>query len=663
MENWLNGSVDHWRKVCPQLPIGKKHKKLQEIALNDATLNDLKNQMMQNGVFRLESIISQELCKKLANGVNCLLSKGYPASFIILYDPVWEVVQIIQKVLQLTTSKRNVMNFDILSWHIDPSRDQSGFSPHRDRQPQDVSASFFTSQELSEDERNSGHDATLIPKYSTCWLALTRATPENSCLYMLPKPSDPGYAAGDNHDDPRDPLEVAINGNKEVYQNITAFPLEVGSAVMFSHRILHWGSKGRAGYPEPRISLSFAVSEPGYEAPYLNDADLNPSFEMRLALASAQMLIYHERFNFSPEQLHAFYKCFSSQKDKFNPVYQRQVEKEFVDAVKEVISTEDDTNEDAFDAALDAMLDNVMEGGDVDDDFCGSGEESAGDSESDDEKSEDLPIFGNDDDDTSGQITAEKFAELASFLNQQKGEELSEEEEEDDEAHGCCGGEDSCHGGMCDDPKERLKMIVGAIREIYEISQEAKENPSEDDEEEALEGAMTYERFGELTARARNAYARKEKKSTETEGEDEDEVPQLVGPDITSETCESQLEEDCCGDCDEGECQLAAAQPEDDCCGGCDEGECHVSDPKFRMKRFAGAIREVYELSKQFDENQEGEEDQSGEAPEGAMTYTRFVELAKQANAAFNRKRKTSGNLALEENLSKKMKWHKINTF
>jgi hypothetical protein len=35
--------------------------------------------------------------------------------------------------------------------------------------------------------------------------------------------------------------------SKEQYQHIRAVPLRGGEAVVFSHRIIHWGSRGRAG--------------------------------------------------------------------------------------------------------------------------------------------------------------------------------------------------------------------------------------------------------------------------------------------------------------------------------------------------------------------------------------------------------------------------------
>jgi hypothetical protein len=61
-------------------------------------------------------------------------------------------------------------NFDMLAWHIDARRKQVGFSPHRDRQPDNLDAlkdSFYPDGQA---------------KYITHWIALAEANPNNSCL-------------------------------------------------------------------------------------------------------------------------------------------------------------------------------------------------------------------------------------------------------------------------------------------------------------------------------------------------------------------------------------------------------------------------------------------------------------------------------------------------
>lgn len=127
---------------------------------------------------------------------------------------------------------------------------------------------------------------------------------------MIPKYLDPGYMLSDsptvakpssckrkkidnyakkkkisesksNENSDRDPLREALL-DKENYQHIRAMPLDPGEFVIFTHRILHWGSKGRKNYAgPPRISLSVAFSDPSFEAPYFAMQTRRPSFELR----------------------------------------------------------------------------------------------------------------------------------------------------------------------------------------------------------------------------------------------------------------------------------------------------------------------------------------------------------------------------------------------
>lgn len=67
--------------------------------------------------------------------------------------------------------------------------------------------------------------------------------------------------------------------------------------VLLACRTIHWGSKGRKGYPTPRISISWGCADDAYEPAYFSRDHLPcPPLDLRLALAGAQMIIYHERF-------------------------------------------------------------------------------------------------------------------------------------------------------------------------------------------------------------------------------------------------------------------------------------------------------------------------------------------------------------------------------
>ena len=240
----------------------------------------------------------------------------------------------------------NRLNFDALCWHVDPADARpSAFSPHRDRQPDDAPSTFRA-------------DGTAM--YATAWVPFTDATPENSCLYVIPRQHDPGYFVGDD-DDPgadKDPLQLCLP-DKEAYQHITAVPAEAGSAVVFTHRIIHWGSRGRGrpkGYDtsaaatastapplkpvEPRVCVSFGFADDAYEPAYVaRSSNLPfPPLAHRAALVSAQCIVYHERFPPSVRMLRLMHDAVTSvgAEGLFDSAYKKKVMYEYVQAAAAV---------------------------------------------------------------------------------------------------------------------------------------------------------------------------------------------------------------------------------------------------------------------------------------------------------------------------------------
>jgi hypothetical protein len=262
------------------------------------------------------------LVESIVKGIYKLRVKGFPPTFFLLFDECWEIIQMFSNMLKNVTDNK-YCNFDILAWVIDAAEGSgAGFSPHRDRQPNDVASSFH---------------ANHFPKYCTCWIALTEATPENSCLYMIPKWADPGYSIVEGDD--TDPLREALK-DKHDYQNIRAVPLSEGNSVVFSHRILHWGSRAsrtKVPPPPPRVSMAFAMSDDSFERPYLDPSVLPlPPFALRAALACAQMIIYYQRFQCDAKQLLIFKTCFELQSHHFDGEYAKKVRFEFANAVMEL---------------------------------------------------------------------------------------------------------------------------------------------------------------------------------------------------------------------------------------------------------------------------------------------------------------------------------------
>lgn len=347
----------YWKSICPDLHVNDKN--FQNDASSVFPLSTEKKQSFKSGLtnegyFTLLSECKDINMEKLASNVARLMQYGWPPSFLIIFDEIWAIVHKMSQIMFETT--QNKMNMDILIWYIDPNNNQSGFSPHRDRQPENAKETF----------RKDG-----TPLYATCWMPFTDACPDNSCLYFIPKWADPGYLNGDRDD--MDPLQVALP-KKESYQNIRAIPLAAGTAVFFTHRIIHWGSKGRVGYHTPRIACSFAGADDSFEPSYFSREHLPfPPLELRVSLLAAQMLIYYQRFSFSAKQLSFFYKLYRKNKSEFCPSYVQKVEFEFVNSIKEnepVEQDNDNDDDDVMDDALNAMLEAKMDGFDgFNDDF------------------------------------------------------------------------------------------------------------------------------------------------------------------------------------------------------------------------------------------------------------------------------------------------------
>ncbi|GLC45737.1 hypothetical protein PLESTB_000504000 [Pleodorina starrii] len=314
---------EYWAAICPELSVNGTLKAKPLIKSKDYT-KGLQQQINDEGVFQLCQSETQWPIDihRLARNMVTLMQHGWPATFLLMFDEVWALIHRASALMAATTGG-NACNMDVLCWYVDPNRGDAGFSPHRDRQPDDSPATFRAS------------DGS--PMYSTCWVPLTDACPENSCLYMVPRWADPGYFKGDDDDGP-DPLNVAL-ASKEAFQSIRAFPAVAGSAIVFTHRIIHWGSRGRKGYHTPRLAVSWGCADDAYEPPYFSREHLPyPPMALRAALACGQMLAYHERFTMSRRQLSLYYKYFTAHAGEFHESYRAKVKLEFVAATKEVVA-------------------------------------------------------------------------------------------------------------------------------------------------------------------------------------------------------------------------------------------------------------------------------------------------------------------------------------
>ena len=369
----LPANASFWQKLCPELHVDDASfvSTCKPIELDDTQIERMRAQLISEGFFTLPPEALPWVCSLAAmrKGVRRLTKRGWPASLLLVYDEAWAMAHQISVIMR-RVSGGCANSLDMLAWSVTPSFGEAGFAPHRDRQPPDVPASFRA-------------DGTA--RYCTCWVALSHATPDNSCMHMVPRPYDPGYDAGDDHSaNAEDPLLAIFRSSDEAVQAVRACPLRPGGAVIFTHRTMHWGSKGAADCERARVSISFGHSDPAFEQPYFakpRSVLPFPPLKLRVALASSQLICYHERFRFGVALLRRLGASFQARKAAFATAYAEKVAAEFKAALDDRCrggvdghrggasgaaaatrgaAEADDEEEDAdaaLDDALDAMLD------------------------------------------------------------------------------------------------------------------------------------------------------------------------------------------------------------------------------------------------------------------------------------------------------------------
>jgi hypothetical protein len=168
----------YWSKLCPHLHISNAPAEPSPGTF-ELRANELcKDAILSEGYFchKHDTAEAQSKASELARGIMLLHYQGWPATFILAFDESWTLANELSCMMENATGNRN--NCDILAWYIDPSKGHSGFSPHRDRTPDNPGSTFRA-------------DGT--PLYSSAWLALSDAHARNSCIHVVPKDMDAGY--------------------------------------------------------------------------------------------------------------------------------------------------------------------------------------------------------------------------------------------------------------------------------------------------------------------------------------------------------------------------------------------------------------------------------------------------------------------------------------
>ena len=228
---------------------------------------------------------------RFANAIDLLDDAGLPTTFLLVFDEIWYTVDRLRSVLQPILG-HGTCTCDFVIFNVKAGG--SGWGMHRDYAGLDAKAAFESSDGL--------HHG--LPYYNTVWLALTDASPKNSCMYVLPAMADPGYSLPESGP-PHAPASVIVEGLVDeddsddlpgilsmAHQHIRALPVSLcvcvlcvcharvhpacvaihahphvhtyvqvsqGTALAWSQRLIHWGS-AHGGSLGARKTLSFAFA-------------------------------------------------------------------------------------------------------------------------------------------------------------------------------------------------------------------------------------------------------------------------------------------------------------------------------------------------------------------------------------------------------------------
>ena len=101
----------------------------------------------------------------------------------------------------------------------------------------------------------ASHTESGAPSELSVWVALTRVTPTNGSIYVVPSCHDPLFAK------PHDPLHMQPDKTMP-WPHVRPLPCEAGSVLLWHASLIHWGSACDAGEAHPRKSIAFAYKLP-----------------------------------------------------------------------------------------------------------------------------------------------------------------------------------------------------------------------------------------------------------------------------------------------------------------------------------------------------------------------------------------------------------------
>jgi len=260
--------VSYWSSLAPDLAIGGQAEAFVRPADSDAAARAT-GHLRQHHYFKADPIFDVAALERLNGAIDTLRAAGWPPVFALVYDVFWSCLRhpTIAAVVgaHLGDGYRQIPHVWV---HLVPALvGARGWMPHFDG---------------------------FRPRRMTIWIALTDATVENGCIYIIPPDSMPESMRTRDFDAP-----VAMRDVMRAVHSTRALEAGAGAVLGWDFDVFHWGGRADAPRSERRsISLEFIAAGERLEAdeaPLIDVSGRLPSFATRLAVIASALTNYAAR--------------------------------------------------------------------------------------------------------------------------------------------------------------------------------------------------------------------------------------------------------------------------------------------------------------------------------------------------------------------------------
>ena len=265
-------SPGYWTSLCRGLSIGGATA-IEEIAVPDSAWPAMARRIQDDGYGATPVFLPAAVLARLNGAIDALAAAGWPAAFAWVFDEFWSAAR--------TSAARGLLAAALgpdarqvphLWVHVVPAvAGARGWGPHKD-----------------------GGLARGSRARLSVWIALTDATVDNGCMYVLPRAAASSALVDQDWDRGVLPIADAIR----LVSGVRALPAAAGSALAWDFDLLHWSGVRTGGGPARRsLSLEFIAADveaAADEYPLIGCGadDPLPPFSERLACIASGIVQY-----------------------------------------------------------------------------------------------------------------------------------------------------------------------------------------------------------------------------------------------------------------------------------------------------------------------------------------------------------------------------------